>query len=188
MVVQTYLTPRAVARGGRAWEAAQTRKRFTAKELQSFAAVSEPFARHLVRTWTAEGRVTVAVPGGQGKAVVVAVVPDWKPQGAGVPRTADLNMWTTMRGLREFAPTDVAVHSDTPDQPVTVATATTYCRALLTAGYVTVRSKAVPGRREARYRLVRDTGPLAPVVRRVLALCDPNERVLTPVGFGVPWA
>ena len=37
-------------------------------------------------------------------------------------------------------------------------------------------TKARPGVRAARYRLVRDTGPRAPRERRVRALWDDNER------------
>jgi hypothetical protein len=180
-------TPRSQAKASHAWEIARTRRRFTASELQGFATLSVNLARHLVREWIAEGRVVVAEAGGQGKACVVSVVTDWQPGPVDGPRSAELNMWTAIRRLREFTPTDIAAHAATPDQPVTALQSTTYARALLAAGYVRVRERAIPGRREARYRLIRDTGPQAPVVRRVQVLCDPNDRLLTPLGYGVPW-
>lgn len=187
MARTSYATPRAQAMAARAWDIAKYRRPFSASDLQGFAAVSVNLARHLVRAWIAEGRVTVAEPGGQGKACIVAVNADWQPRPFDGARTPELNMWTAIRRLKEFTPTDIASHSTTPEVEVTAAEAATYVRALLAAGYVRVRERAIPGRREARYRLIRDTGPQAPVVRRVQVLCDPNERVLTAVGYGVPW-
>ena len=44
-----------------------------------------------------------------------------------------------------------------------------------------VTRKAKPGVNEAFYRLIRDTGPRAPVEKRVRAIYDPNEERLTHV-------
>lgn len=93
-------------------------------------------------------------------------------QGAGVE-----NMWRSMRGLAEFTPRDLAVHSTTPDVSVTEWTAKSYCSMLLRTGFLRVIQKASPFHgRQAVYRLIRNTGPKPPQIQRVKQVYDPNTR------------
>lgn len=96
------------------------------------------------------------------------------------PQTPEGNMWRAMRQYRQFSALDICAVSNAGGVEVTLEKARAYCRCLLEAGYLRVLDRAVPGRREAHYRLVNDTGPEAPVVRRVSVLHDPNTDQLLP--------
>ncbi len=89
-------------------------------------------------------------------------------------RTRDDNIWTAMRGLKSFSPTELAAHANTDTVAVGIDAAQAYCRALLASGHLTVARKAQPGRKEAIYRLARNTGPRAPREKRVRAVIDDN--------------
>ena len=89
------------------------------------------------------------------------------------------NMWRTMRMLKQFSPRDLAVHSNTDTVSVTDLTARSYCSMLLKAGYLRVLQKAVPGKNQATYKFVRDTGPKAPQIQRVKQVYDPNLNEVT---------
>lgn len=95
-------------------------------------------------------------------------------QGGGV-----LNMWRSMRMLKQFTPHDLALHSNTGTVSVTEMTARSYCSMLLKAGYLRVLQKAVPGKRQATYQFIRDTGPKAPQIQRVKQVFDPNLNEVT---------
>lgn len=89
------------------------------------------------------------------------------------------NMWRSMRMLGQFTPRDIMVHSTTDTVSVTEATAKSYCSMLLKAQYLRVVQKAVPGKRQATYKFVRNTGPLPPQIQRVKQVFDPNIREVT---------
>lgn len=85
------------------------------------------------------------------------------------------NMWTAMRGMVSFSARDIAAHATTPQVEVNEIEAAEYCRALHRAGYLRAVHKAVPGRRPALYRLIRNTGPLPPRERRITGVWDDNQ-------------
>ncbi|WP_039017321.1 hypothetical protein [Halocynthiibacter namhaensis] len=91
-----------------------------------------------------------------------------------VQGTGNLNMWRTIRMVNQFNPRDLALQSSTDEVGVTEATARTYCTMLLKAGYLRVLQKAVPNKRQAIYKLIRNTGPLPPQIQRVKQVYDPN--------------
>ncbi len=82
-------------------------------------------------------------------------------------------IWRSMRIMREFSPVDIEVAligSDAGD----LRKIQTYCSLLVRAGYLRVLRKA--GKvRPARYRLIRDTGPLPPQEKRLPVVIDRNE-------------
>jgi hypothetical protein len=84
-------------------------------------------------------------------------------------------LWTSMRTLRAFSPQELLLAIgdgyDDLDEPY----ARSYCSQLLKADYLAVLQKARPGVRPARFQLVRDTGPLPPVIRNLQVLVDQNE-------------
>ncbi len=85
------------------------------------------------------------------------------------------NRWRSMRGLVEFSPRDVAVHSSTPDTRVTEPTAKAYCSMLFRTGYLRVLKKAEPvAGRQAIYRLIRNSGPKPPQIQRIKQIFDPK--------------
>jgi len=104
------------------------------------------------------------------------VRPNGEPvvQGAG-----NANMWRTMRMMKLFTPKDIMAHSNTDTVTVSEATAKKYCSTLLAADYLRVMQKAKPGVRQATYKLIRNTGPLAPQIQRVKQVFDPNINEVT---------
>ncbi|KAF0674353.1 hypothetical protein PMES_03357, partial [Profundibacterium mesophilum KAUST100406-0324] len=91
------------------------------------------------------------------------------------------NMWTAARMLTTFSPRDLAAHSTTDDVLVSEDDARLFCGFLLRGSYVRVIRKAAPGKREARYKLVRNTGPRPPVERRLRAIWDENTGQYTHI-------
>lgn len=90
-------------------------------------------------------------------------------QGAGTE-----NMWRSMRMLAQFSAQDIAVHSTTDTVSVSEVTAKSYALMLLHCGYLRVVAQAVPGKRAATYRLIRNSGPKPPQIQRVKRVFDPN--------------
>jgi len=89
------------------------------------------------------------------------------------------NMWRSMRMLKTFTSRDLALHSTTDTVVVEEATAHRYCGMLLKAKYLRVLKKAVPGKCQATYRFVRDTGPKPPQIQNVKQVFDPNLNEVT---------
>lgn len=95
--------------------------------------------------------------------------------------SAEENLWRSARMLQSFGSHDLAIHSTTPAVTVTDEMAAKFCQVLLKGGYLKVLRKASfkrsgksMVRTHAIYRLVRNTGPMPPVERRVTAVFDPN--------------
>lgn len=106
--------------------------------------------------------------------------PRIRPNGQPVTQgKATENMWRSMRMLGQFTPRDIMVHATTGTVSVTEATAKSYCTTLLKARYLRVVQRAVPGKRQATYKFVRNTGPLPPQIQRVKQVFDPNIRKVT---------
>ena len=99
--------------------------------------------------------------------------------------TPEGNMWRAMRTLRHsFSPVDIAAHANAGGVAVTVEKARAYCRQLLASEHLRVVEMAIPGRREALYRLVEDTGPRAPKPVRLAGILDPNTGGFSPAKGG----
>lgn len=81
---------------------------------------------------------------------------------------ARLLAWQAMRSLSQFTQFELAEQADCAE-----SNSQKYIRALLVAGYLEVVRPA-RARQPAIYRLMRDTGDLAPVVQRDGSLVDPN--------------
>jgi hypothetical protein len=99
------------------------------------------------------------------------------------PPTPHRNMWRYMLRNESFSPVDVAAASNTPTVVVSVDDARTYCQLLARFAYLAVVKKARPGVVEARYRLIRKTGPEAPQPKRIGVIVDPNlGEIIYPEG------
>ena len=174
MGAQTTMT--AARRGGvedKAWALVQRVTVFGYAEIAAELSISVDAAARIVKDWVDTGRVRVRHGGGTRGRKMFEVTPDYRePQGRGSRVAAQL--WTGARGLKKFTPTDLLAHC-TEDLKADLQEASAYCQALLRGGFLRVITTAVPGVREARYQLVRNTGPRAPVEKRVKAIWDPNE-------------
>jgi hypothetical protein len=87
-------------------------------------------------------------------------------------------MWRTLRILRaDTNARELAAHASTPQIQVRETAANDYLQNLHRAGYL---HRVKPGHGvgrggiQARYRLIRDTGPRPPMVCRADAVYDPN--------------
>lgn len=102
-------------------------------------------------------------------------IPRFRPDGTAVLQGSGTeNMWRSMRMMQTFSPRDIAAHSTTEIVQVSEGSAMAYCKLLLATGYLRVVRKAVPGKRQAVYRLVRNSGPLPPMIQRVKQVFDQN--------------
>lgn len=95
-----------------------------------------------------------------------------------------VNLWRSMRMLKQFSARDLAAHSTTTASEVTENHAKVYCSHLLAAGYLKVVQKAAPPKRAAIYRLIRDTGPVPPKTQRIHQVYDPNTGETHATGGG----
>lgn len=175
-----------------AWAAALRLKTFTYYALAAEMGISAERATGIVRGWQRTGAVELLGSGRAGR-YEFRVAPGrtdpparTRPDGTIIrDGSAIANMWRTMRSLRSFTPTDVMAHSHTPEFEVALGTAQEYCQMLARSGHLRVMTKALPGRREAIYRLVRDTGPRPPRERRVRAVWDENLGEYTYISGGL---
>lgn len=114
-----------------------------------------------------------------------AEMPAEAPARLRIVRTAEQNMWAVMRRQGAFTPTDLTSLSNTDLVAVTLAEANSFCQMLVRAAYLRVVRTAIPGKREATYRLIKNTGPLPPMPRRVSVVYDENEEKIVHIA-GVP--
>lgn len=162
---------------------AATLPEFGTADIAIKMAVTEDYARKVVRGWKAKGLLDEVRSGHRIRSL-------WKVRDgaksalAAKSRSPAENMWTAMRQMKSFSPRELAVHAATEETEVTLEAAQDYCRALLGAGYLTVARKAVPGKVPAIYRLIRNTGPRPPREKRVRAMIDDNTEQTIVIGGG----
>ncbi|WP_126976499.1 hypothetical protein [Frigidibacter oleivorans] len=159
----------------RAWKTACELGRFTAADIAAPLKVSPITVRHYISVWERNGEITFLERQGTRLFYQVAKAEEQQVNST-QPLSPDplWNMWAAARLLQRFTPLDIAIHANTPETPVSEADASAYCQLLLRGGYLRVLEKARPPRRRATYRLIRNTGPEAPVEKRVRAVLDPN--------------
>ncbi|WP_107495299.1 hypothetical protein [Thalassobius sp. I31.1] len=174
------------------WLAIRRLKRFTVTDIVNETDINRKTVTDYVKRLTA-GKYLVEQPDFESSKAYELIrdggvhAPRLRPDGAPVVQgTGNINMWRTIRMVKQFTPRDLALQSSTEEVGVTEATARTYCTMLLKAKYLRVIQKAVPGKRQAIYRFVRDTGPLPPQIQRVKQVYDPNinEVVYYPPSAG----
>jgi hypothetical protein len=173
--MKTYVSEASKEKAAAAWVVAQRLQQFGYKEIGSEMTISIAHATHIVRGWEAEGKIRLI---DETSRKIYELVPAHEIRILPVPGDGFEQMWTAMRKLARFSPTDLSAHCATP---VTVKEAASYCRLLMDAGYLRVISKAVPNRKEAIYRLFTQTGVKAPRERRIRCIVDPNTGVIKPL-------
>lgn len=153
--------------------------RFSVTQLAADLHASEVRIRKFIQAWIDDGKVAFIGQGPKRRKIyeVSAIrTPEEEPKG-----TPQTNMWRTMRKARIFSAVDVELMSRTGEVDVNSVMAKKYCRLLCNAGYLNAEVKAVPGKQQAVYRLIRDTGPIPPQPRRVRAVWDGNLGEFTHV-------
>lgn len=174
-----------------AWEFIQGQTEFRAEDIMTAVGVVRSTAQKWIYQWERTKLIRVVrserkkrffrVTGKQAE-----LPPSFRTDMSAVPsQTAYGNMWRAMRMIREFSPTDLAIHSTTDVVDVSDQAAKEYCRMLCRAKYLRVVEKALPGRREPRYRLINNTGPKPPREKRVRAVFDENLDDYTHIAGGL---
>lgn len=155
-----------------AWAVALRLQSFGYAEISAEMKISMDWATTIVRAWVSEGSAFYVSGGERGARKMFRVDGDFVRQ---LNRSAEDNMWTAMRKLRSFTPSEIAAHATTAQLAVPVEDAAAYCRVLLATEYLAVSRRAAPAmKREAIYRLINVTGVMAPMPTRVRAIRDPN--------------
>lgn len=157
----------------RAWATALRMEVFGYAEIAAETLIAMEAATEIVRGWEAAGRVRVQRGGNGSSRKMFELTPEYREPKDRSSQVAQ-QLWTAMRGLKSFTPVDLTSHCRA-DLRVDLREAVSYCQALLRAKYLRVTSTAVPGKREASYRLVKNTGPRAPREKRIVAVWDPND-------------
>ena len=170
--------------GALSWNAAMVLIEFTARELADATDLSMHQVSYFVQVWIKDGLVDRQDTGPAELVRYRVLNPgEVRPQIA-ASETPTANMWTAMRGLRSFSPRDIAAHSSTQKTTVTLEMAQSYCQMLVRASYLRVMDKAIPGRRDAVYRLIQNSGPRPPVERRVRVVFDENlQKIVYIAGY-----
>jgi hypothetical protein len=168
-----------VALAEAAWALALRLQQFGYADISSGVSVSMKFATHFVREWENLGKVRVIDKGGaiRGRKLY-EVVPEQEQRPLPVIGDCYDQMWTVLRKFVSVSPVDLIAHCSVE---VSIEDARSYCRMLLEAGYLRVVQQAVPGKKEAIYRLKNATGPKAPRKRRVTCVIDANLNTVTPL-------
>jgi len=85
-------------------------------------------------------------------------------------------IWSAIRILGSYSASDVVCSLSGTNLSITLPQVRTYMQRLLQADYLHVVRRATPDSgREAIYRLINDTGPLPPVIKRKRVVIDQNE-------------
>lgn len=164
------------------WATARRLGRFSYAQLSAESGVGMRTVQRLVRDWQtrklvdADGRITNHLA-----FRIADIAPATLPGAAvGTPRQ---NMWRAMQMLGAFSPADLAAHATTDTVAVSADDASAWCQTLARAGYLKVERKAKPPLKQAVYRLIANTGPRPPEVRRVAVVIDGNTgRVMHMAG------
>lgn len=154
------------------WALAQRQGTFGYGEIVAELSISDRVARDIVLGWVTAGRV-VELPAGKRHRKMFQLPEHHREPKDRMSKLLQ-QLWNAMRGLKVFGPVDLASHC-TEDLAATVTEASAYAQALLRGGYLKVVRTASPGKHEATYKLVRNTGPRPPREKRVQAIWDPNE-------------
>lgn len=167
------------------WSVMRELRRFTVADIDGAGNADRHTVRDYIRRLERAGIIARAgsepVPGNDRQIYEIAVdpgpeAPSVRRDGTLVPRPGLGNeqMWRAMKMLGTFDYRDLAIAASTDEIAVRPATAKAYLKHLLRAGYLAVAAPAAPPRRAAVYRLVRNTGPLAPMIQRTDWVWDPN--------------
>lgn len=160
-----------VAKEAAAWECAAERGEFTIREIRHAGDMTKAQAISTVHRWEEDGAV-VFVRKIERAHRLYRINPEYRRPPAPAGRTPEENMWQAMRRLRTFSALDLASHATTGVVSVTQSQARAYLRALHLTGYVRCQRKASGD--ASTFLLARDSGPFAPVLKRIRVIEDIN--------------
>ena len=151
----------------------------TVPELAAATEVHRLTIPDALNQWVAAGLLTAEIAGRILVYRAVDRLPEELPAltrlGKPRPASGQQRMWTAMKPLPSFTPAELALCAQVPEVAVC-----NYLGALHRTGYLAVLDAAWngPGGGRTRYRLILDTGPLAPAIRRDKTVFDRNREIV----------
>lgn len=172
------------------WKAIRKKKEFTLADVAKNCTLREGtiaiYLRSLVRAgYLSESLLSMKGANGQGegfrKPLKYKLIKDRhepprvREDGSEITQgKATQRMWNTIRKRKTFILADMRALSSTTEGTVSDRQSEGYLRYLEKAGYVrNTNGKYLP---YAVFRLIRDTGPKAPMIQRIKQVWDPNLR------------
>ncbi len=167
------------------WTVARRLGTYSYASLSAEAHVSIPLVCALNRRWADMGAVSKHAERSGGRVMFTVCRNDETSPGARrgttLPVSPEQAMWVAIRRSGAFTPTDIGAIANTAEVPISPEQVRAYLQMLLSAGYLKVVRKAVPRKVEPVYKLLRDTGPLAPTSKRLAVVYDSNKREIVHV-------
>lgn len=163
------------------WEMILKKREFTISELQTECMLDKSTIYQYIRLLEKAGYVELKERGNKkGKENRYSLIkpvsepPRVREDGSLVTQgIGRQNMWRTMRIRKVFTLDDLVALSST-EHKVSPEEAETYMKFLEKAGYI--KNTDGKSRPKAAYRLIKDTGPKAPMIQRIKRVWDPNLR------------
>ncbi|XGV94662.1 MAG: hypothetical protein ACAF41_18170 [Leptolyngbya sp. BL-A-14] len=147
---------------------------FSIDDLHTAAGVSRSLAQRYVKDLLNEGVLKIIHyrrNGSQDENVYQLIqavpVPDWKKV-----QSSRYQIWSAIRILQTFRLPDLHINSE-----IAKSSIKKYVRYLLQTGYLEIIEPRLNGSKSYNlYLLIRNSGPLAPIVRRNHTVFDPNSK------------
>ncbi|MCT4554661.1 MAG: hypothetical protein N4A53_08240 [Pelagimonas sp.] len=155
-----------------AWDAVKALPEFTWETLCS-GGISETAAREYCRQWLKKKLVRQLGKDGHRKVLVNKELEiKAEPFERGITREDAL--WRVIRKQGSITARSLAAHCNAAGYEVTVQAANSYCRLLVEHEYLRVSQSRIRNKQDTVYRIIKNTGPSGPRVRRWTMLHDPN--------------
>lgn len=153
----------------------QTQPKFTRAQMMDLPNVSRIAAKRLFSRLNRAGNLHQV--GHNGRAPVYSLLSNKELQSVANDKrlTPEGMIWTAIRVARQFEAIDLHAVLVSSDRQFEIAEIEKYCKKLAEAGYLRAMRKARNGKHFARYLLIRNTGPLPPLFKRVQVAIDENE-------------
>ena len=161
------------------WAHARRLGTFTAYRLAGNSGINWKSAKIFCARWEADGLIE-RIGVGLRRRIVFRVV-ECDPSSPRTARTAPEALWQTVRFMGRFTTRELMINAATETVPVSETAARDFVRMLMDGDYLRVLRKASPGLHEAEYLLVKNSGPMAPQIRRVRCVWDPNVQAYAHV-------
>jgi hypothetical protein len=155
-----------------AWDAVKELPSFTWADICQ-AGIAETSARDFCSRWLKKKLVRQLGKDGHRKVLVNDELEiQAEPFEQGITREDAL--WRVIRKQRSVTARSLAAHCNAAGYEVTVQAANHYCRLLVAHDYLRVSQSRIRNKQDTVYRIIKNTGPSGPRVRRWTLLHDPN--------------
>lgn len=159
-----------------AWQKAEKMSRIHWETLVK-SGISITQSKQCIKRWSELGWIELAEKDGHRKYYRRSGTASMPVELAVKCQSAEDTMWIVMNRYNTFTIKDLVAVGSVGEVTVYPQTARGYVKDLLQAGYLRTVQTGAPGRRDAVYRLMKRTGEIAPVKRKVSGVFDANDGV-----------